>query len=122
MSKKILVVDDDPVVVKLVSATLQKEGYEVLTASDGLDAMVLIDKEKPDLLVLDIMLPEINGYDICYNLRFDEHFPPLPVVLISSCEPVMHEMVFRRTNIYFMGKPINTKLLLEKIHLMLSVR
>ncbi|MBF0483103.1 MAG: response regulator [Candidatus Omnitrophica bacterium] len=121
MSKKILVVDDDPVVLKLVSSSLIKEGYEVVEVRDGLDAMRSITDDHPDMLVLDIMLPEINGYDICYNLRFDDKFPKLPVVIITSREHDLDEAIASRVNITVVQKPIDMKLLLEKIHLMLSL-
>lgn len=84
--KKILVVDDDPTLRKLVSETLIREGYEVTTAKDGIDAMVSLKKERPDLLVLDVMMPEVNGYDVCHNIKFDEKYKDIPILLFTTRE------------------------------------
>ena len=82
--KKILVVDDDKSITTLLENLLSKEGYWVLVAHDGLDGMVQVRKYTPDLIVLDIMMPELNGYDVCSNLKFDERFKHIPILLLTS--------------------------------------
>jgi twitching motility two-component system response regulator PilH len=81
---KILVVDDDPTIRKLISELLLREGYEVAVAKDGIDAMVFLKKEKPDLLVLDIMMPEFNGYDVCYHLKNSPQTKDLAIIILTS--------------------------------------
>ena len=85
-SKKILVVDDDNSVTTLLQGLLSSHGYQVLVAGDGLECMVQVRKHIPDLIVLDIMMPEINGYDVCSNLKFDERFKEIPILVLTSRE------------------------------------
>jgi len=74
MKRKILVVDDDKALTTTVNSLLSNHGYSVSVAHDGLECMVQVKKIVPDLIVLDIMMPEINGYDVCSNIKFDERF------------------------------------------------
>ena len=120
MPDKILVVDDDLTTVQLIEGILKKNHYHVVTASDGLEALVKIKKEKPDLVVLDIMMPEINGYDVCYQLRFNKKFDKIPIVILTSRNQEMDDSIGKRINIEYLSKPPNTKLLLEKIEALLS--
>ena len=72
MSKeKILVVDDEQDLVKLVRYNLEKDGYKVVTASNGEDALFLIRRERPELVILDLMLPGIDGLEVCKKLKAD---------------------------------------------------
>jgi two-component system alkaline phosphatase synthesis response regulator PhoP len=82
MSKRIMVVEDEEAIVRLISYNLMKEGFEVLTSSDGLDALEKIRTEKPDLIILDIMLPGIDGYEICRQIRKDDI--SVPVIMLSA--------------------------------------
>ena len=83
MSKKasILVVDDEPHVLKLVKANLESSGYKVLTAEDGEHALRLVENERPDLIVLDLMLPKMDGYAVCRRIR---EFSPVPVIMLTA--------------------------------------
>jgi two-component system alkaline phosphatase synthesis response regulator PhoP len=71
MANRILVVDDEESIVKLVEYNLTQAGYEVLTADNGLQALEIVREERPDLLILDLMLPGLNGMDVCQRLRKD---------------------------------------------------
>ena len=115
MAAKILVVDDDPGNLRMVEAIVRGHGYEVLTAYDGLDALVKVKSGHPDLVVLDIMMPEINGYDVCYQLRFNKDFEKIPIVLLTVRDQEIDESIGKRTNIDYMHKPVIAKILLEKI-------
>ncbi|MCF6095877.1 response regulator transcription factor [Thermovorax subterraneus] len=81
---KILVVDDEPFIVELVKFNLESAGYEVITASDGHEALKLIEKEHPNLIILDIMLPGIDGMEICRALRFKMQTKDIPVILLTA--------------------------------------
>ena len=115
MPKKILVVDDDPSTVKLAEKLLQNNGYEVLTAYDGLDALVKIKRDDPDLVVLDVMMPEINGYDVCYQLRFNKDFHKVPIVLLTIRDKELDDKIGLRVNIEYCQKPVDSDVLLKKI-------
>lgn len=81
---KILVVDDEPFIVELVKFNLESAGYEVITASDGHEALKLIEKDHPALIILDIMLPGIDGMEICRALRFKRETRDIPVILLTA--------------------------------------
>jgi DNA-binding response OmpR family regulator len=77
----ILVVDDEPHVVRLVIANLEPSGYKILTATDGQQALQVVQDESPDLVILDIMLPKMDGYEVCRRIR---EFSPVPVVMLTA--------------------------------------
>lgn len=84
MKKRVLLIEDDPSAVRLVSYTLEQEGYEVLTATNGLEGLKKVREEAPDLLVLDVMLPGLDGFEVCRRLRADEQTAGLPVLMLSA--------------------------------------
>ena len=84
MNKKILVVEDDPSASRLVEYALEQEGYQVITASDGLEGLTKAQNEHPDLIVLDVMLPGLDGYDICQQLRQKSETAELPILMLSA--------------------------------------
>ena len=120
MTKKILSVDDDPSVRRLVQSVLKTHGYEVISASDGLEALVKVKKELPDLIVLDVMMPEVNGYEVCFQLRFNKEFQEIPIILLTSRDEEIDTKLREQTNIEYLQKPLDTQLLIEKVHRMLS--
>jgi two-component system alkaline phosphatase synthesis response regulator PhoP len=84
VAKKILVVDDDPAALRLVQYILQREGYEVITASNGLEGLRKATGESPDLIVLDIMLPGIDGFEIASRLRGQPSTSRTPIIMMSA--------------------------------------
>ena len=84
MAKKILVVDDEPDVLKILSLRLAKTGYEVISAIDGQGALDLARQMIPDLIILDVYLPDINGDDIAKIMKEDKKLKDIPVILISA--------------------------------------
>lgn len=84
MAKKILIVDDDPPIVELLKFTLDHAGYQTTVAVDGIEAVKKAQTEKPDLILLDIMLPTKDGYSVLEDLRGTEKFKILPIVIISA--------------------------------------
>src|SRR2546423_11345444 len=87
MAQRILVVDDTPQNVKLLADLLSAKGYEVSTAAGGEQALESIARQPPDLVLLDIMMPGINGYDVCRKIRENPTTALLPVVLATSLDP-----------------------------------
>ncbi len=84
MDKKILVIEDDPASLRLMVYTLQHEGYQVITAANGLEGLRKALKEKPDLLILDVMLPGIDGFEVCHRLRAESQTAHLPILMLSG--------------------------------------
>ena len=84
MPQRILVVDDDRQIVRLVSAYLEHAGFQTLTAYDGATALRLARTERPDLMVLDLMLPDVDGADLTRTIRADPHLASMPIIIASS--------------------------------------
>ena len=85
-SKKpyILIVDDEPFNLMILSKILNNEGYETLTASDGFEALRISEQEKPDIILLDIMMSGIDGYEVCRRLKENTNLKAISVIFISS--------------------------------------
>jgi len=83
-AKKILIVDDEPFLREIVAAQLKAEGYDIIQATDGLEGLEKAKKENPDLIILDIMLPKMNGYEICGALKSDSKYNNIPIILFSA--------------------------------------
>jgi twitching motility two-component system response regulator PilG len=80
----VLVVDDSPTIRKVVELTLKREQIRVLGAADGLSALAMVADEKPDLVLLDIMLPRMDGYQICQIIRRNRDYKKLPIIMLSG--------------------------------------
>lgn len=84
MAKKILVVDDERHIVRLVEINLQRAGYEVITAYDGVEALEKVKASKPDMLVLDVMMPRMDGFEVLQNLQADPSTSEIPVIMLTA--------------------------------------
>ncbi|HPU55188.1 MAG TPA: response regulator, partial [Verrucomicrobiota bacterium] len=84
MRSKILVVDDEPEMVELVELNLRQAGYQVITASDGAEALTKARSDPPDLIVLDLMIPEVGGLDVCRILRREAVTANVPIVMLTA--------------------------------------
>lgn len=82
--KRILIVEDEELIAELVQRKLQDEGYYVFVAKDGEDALKQIKEKRPDLILLDIVLPRLNGFDVLAELEKDEELKLIPVIIISN--------------------------------------
>ncbi|HEU5349403.1 MAG TPA: response regulator [Ktedonobacterales bacterium] len=88
----VLVVDDSPTVRKIVQLTLQRERIRVVTAGDGLTALAAVADEQPDLILLDIMLPRMDGYNICQVIRKNMAYRDLPIIMLSGKDGLFDKM------------------------------
>jgi DNA-binding response OmpR family regulator len=84
MSKKVLIADDEPSIVTAVEFLLRREGYEVYIARDGAEALALIESARPDLVVLDVMMPQKSGYEICRSIRERDEWRGIKVIMLSA--------------------------------------
>lgn len=84
MSKKLVVIEDDQDITRLVTHYLTKEGYAIKSSQDGIKGLQLIKQEKPDLVILDLMLPEMDGLEVCKRLRADPKTSALPIIVLTA--------------------------------------
>jgi two-component system alkaline phosphatase synthesis response regulator PhoP len=84
MAKKILAIDDENDVLLIMKSALGSEGYEVLTANNGYDAIAVAQDEKPDLIILDLMMPEMNGFEVLDSLRESEATMRIPIIALTG--------------------------------------
>lgn len=116
MSKKILVVDDEPSIGRLVKMSLAVEGYDVKTATSGFEAMEEIEQSKPELIVLDIMMPGMNGYEVCMEIRKNPMTKDIKVVFLTARgNPGDAQQGFAVGGDDYIIKPFDPDELLEKV-------
>ena len=84
MGKKILVVDDEPFIVQMVTSRLKAAGYEPISASDGEEALTKARSENPDLIILDVMMPKMDGFQVCATLKQDERYQKIPIIIFTA--------------------------------------
>lgn len=116
MTRNILVVDDDPAIQKVLKQALQMEGYEVTTADDGEEALTALEARVPDVVVLDVMMPKVDGFEVLQRIREGDQTSNLPVILLtakSATEDVWEG--WRRGVDYYMTKPFDVEELLTFI-------
>ena len=122
MSKgKILVVDDEIYIVHILDFSLGMEGYEVITALDGEQALERVKAEKPDLIVLDIMMPKLDGYEVCKNIKSSAETQHIPVILLSAKgRNVDQKLGFDVGADDYITKPFSPRKLVERINQLLG--
>jgi DNA-binding response OmpR family regulator len=119
MSAKILVVDDEPSIVKSIQYSLEKEGYQVVTASDGQQALEVARREKPNLVVLDVMLPSLDGYEVCRQLRQEM---PIPVIMLTAKGEEIDKVVGLEIGAdEYVTKPFSLRELLARVKALLRL-
>ena len=117
MSLKVLVVEDEPILLETLAYNLQKQGYEVLTAADGYQAIALARKERPALLVLDLMLPGVDGFEVCRILRQEMSVPIL--MLTARAEEIDKIVGLEVGADDYMTKPFSMRELMARVKAML---
>ncbi|MBI4323238.1 MAG: response regulator [Candidatus Omnitrophica bacterium] len=113
---RVLLVDDEPSIVKMVGKRLEVEGFEVLVAMDGQEALKKVQTEAPDLVVLDLMLPKLNGYEVCMMLKEDTRYQKIPVVMFTAKAQEQDEKLGLACGAdAYIRKPFKAQELLEQI-------
>jgi two-component system alkaline phosphatase synthesis response regulator PhoP len=116
VAKRILAVDDESDVLLVVKAGLENEGFQVLTASNGIDALDVAREERPDLIVLDVMMPKMNGFEVLRELKAGEATATIPVVMLTglSDSQKIRQAILSGTD-YYVVKPFDFDDLVMKI-------
>ncbi|HEV2121818.1 MAG TPA: response regulator transcription factor [Chloroflexota bacterium] len=119
---KVLVVDDEPSLVSTIGYNLRREGYEVLTASDGVLALEVAKRERPDLIVLDLMLPKMDGLDVCRTIRQSaaQHLRTVPILMLTAKADEVDKVVGLEMGADdYVSKPFSMRELMARLKAML---
>jgi DNA-binding response OmpR family regulator len=120
---KILVVDDTPKNVKLLADLLTVKGYAVVTAASGHEALAKVEAERPDLVLLDVVMPEMSGYEVCRKIRENPATEILPVVMVTALDPSEERVKGLQAGADdFLTKPINQAELLARVRSLLRIK
>jgi DNA-binding response OmpR family regulator len=119
--RRILLVDDEPSIVKMVGKRLEVEGFELLVAVDGQEALAKAKADQPDLIILDLMLPKLNGYEVCTMLKQDTRYQKIPILLFTAKAQEKDEKLGMECGAdAYVRKPFRAQELLEKIRALLE--
>ena len=121
--RKVLLVDDDPDLVEMMSKVLEEDGrFEVRIASNGFDAGMMVKEYRPDLIILDVMLPDINGKEVCHRVRSDTTLEEVRIICISGMveEDKIQELKLAGAD-DFLHKPFDVDVLIERMCVQLEI-
>ncbi len=119
-AKKILIVDDEPDILEFLQYNLRKEGYQVVTAPDGKVALLVAEREKPDLIMLDIMMPELDGVETCRILRKNKAFDLTPIAFLTARDEDFSQITALDVGgDDYITKPIKPRVLISRINALL---
>jgi len=119
--KKILVVDDEVQLVEMLKMRLEANGYYVITANDGQEGLNKAKSESPDIIILDLMLPKLDGYKVCRLLKFDEKYKEIPIIMFSARGEDSAKQTGEQVGAdAYITKPFEPEVLLEKIKELLN--
>lgn len=118
---KLLIVDDEKQLVEMVQMRLEANGYEVLTAGDGQEGLQMAKTEKPDLIMLDVMMPKMDGYKVCGLLKNDARYKHIPIILFSARAQQEDTDIGKEAGAdAYVTKPFDPPVLLAKIKALLK--
>ena len=121
MNKNILIIEDDPSTLRFVEYTLQQEGLQVFTARNGLDGLKSAQTQQPDLIILDIMLPGLDGYEVCHRLRQKAETASIPVLILSAkARQEDKDMGMRVGADDYLTKPVDPSEIVTKVQALLA--
>jgi len=119
----VLIADDHPQILELLEAYLEPLGLRVLTARDGQATLDLVEAERPDLLLLDIMMPRRSGFEVCRILKEDPRYRDIPIVIVTALNELADMERARESGAdCFLSKPVNKHELLERVQELLQRR
>jgi len=122
LGNKILIVDDERDIVETLVFMLKQKGYECIFANDGEEGLKLAKEEEPDLIILDVMMPKINGYKICRLLKYDARYKKIPIIMITARGQEQDKAIGEETGAdEYITKPFEFSTVIEKIEKYLKV-
>jgi two-component system alkaline phosphatase synthesis response regulator PhoP len=125
--KKILLVDDDADFVEATKIILENKSYDVAVAYDGKTGLGKVETEQPDLIILDVMMPEIDGYEVCAKLKSDPHYGHIPILLLTavgeaiSTTKYTREMGMKIEADDYIPKPVEPMELVERVEKLIRI-
>ena len=120
---RILVVDDNPTNIKILQTRLAKEGYDIVVAGDGMEALAAAREQLPDLILLDIMMPKLDGLEVCRQLRADANFPFTPIILVTAMADTRDVVAgLEAGGDEYLTKPIDHGALAARVRSMLRIK
>jgi CheY-like chemotaxis protein len=123
VSWSVLIVDDEPMTRNLLRMMLSYAGYQIYEAEDGLDALEKVEKHAPDVVILDVMMPNMDGIDVCKHFRQNEATAELPIIMLSAyTQPSAVEAGLAAGANKYLTKPISRQTLLEHVEAVLLER
>jgi CheY-like chemotaxis protein len=122
MTRTVLMIDDESNARRVAKLLLEREGFRILTAANGEEGLILAKVERPNVVLLDVMMPKMNGYETLKRLREDEDTKMIPVIMVTA-RGTEHDIAtsFRLGAVFHIEKPYETKDLLQKISVALSL-
>jgi DNA-binding response OmpR family regulator len=122
MAPRILIVDDEPNIVISLEYLLKREGWETSVAGDGEAALAALEQAQPDLVILDVMLPRLNGFEVCRRIRADPRWRALRILMLTAKgRDIEMEKGLGLGADAYVTKPFSTKDLVARIHALLAV-
>ncbi len=119
--RRILLVEDEPSIIKMVSKRLETAGFQVLSATDGEAGLTMARSERPDLIVLDLMLPKMSGLKVCASLKQDSGFQKIPIIIFTGKDQVVDQDTCRKSGAdAYIPKALGASVLLTEINSLLS--
>ena len=119
--KKVLLVDDEIDFVDLISSRLESDGFRVKPAYDGEAALEKVETDRPDIIILDIIMPKINGFDVCRRLKADKKYKDIPVIMLTAkFQPSDIKFSLEVGADAYITKPFEPSVLLEKLRELLQ--
>lgn len=116
MERKVLIVDDHPDAINILTVILTKGGYQPVSAKDGVEALQKINDEHPELVLLDVMMPKMDGYEVCQAVKADPMLRHIPILMLSAkTDPASKERGRALGAADYLTKPINPTEILNKV-------
>ena len=114
--KKILIVDDEADIIEILKFVLEAQGYECITATDGEEGLRLARESNPDLIILDVMMPKINGYKISRLLKYDSKYKDIPILMVTARSQEEDKLIGEETGANeYITKPFQVDFVVEKV-------
>lgn len=114
--KKILIVDDEPNIIMSLEFLMKKNGYQVFIARDGSEAITIVDQEVPQVVVLDIMMPKVDGYEVCEYIKKQKRLTTKVIFLSAKGKESDIRKGYDSGADFYMTKPFSTKVLVQKVN------